>query len=171
MNNPLTLQEIFLSLWARGGIGSGFPIAFQFWFIRDLMVMIILTPIIYFICKRAKIYGVLLLCILWFFRWWVNIPGLSILALFFFTAGAYFSINKRNLIVDMDKIKRLSFALYPLLALVDLFTKQYAFNGFIHKVGIVVGIVFVFNFAAFLLKTGKVHVNKFFETFCAKNYR
>jgi hypothetical protein len=165
MNNPISLQEVFPSLWARriivDGVEQTMPISGQFWFIRDLMVMVISTPIIYFVCKRAKIYGVILLCILWVFDWWVLVPGLSITSLFFFTAGACFSINKRNLIADMGQIRRLSFLLYPLIALVDLFTKQYAFNTFIHQAGMIVGIVFLFNLAAFLLETGKVKVNKF----------
>jgi surface polysaccharide O-acyltransferase-like enzyme len=166
VNNSVNLQNVLSLLWGitRDGAEMTYPKAYQFWFIRDLMVTVLLTPIIYFVCKRTKIYGIAFLGILWFFGWWfefVGARGLSSMAIFFFTAGAYLSINKRNLIDDMGKVKRLSFALYPLLALVDLFTKQYAFNDLIHNAGIIIGIVFVFNLAAFLLKTGKVKVNKF----------
>jgi hypothetical protein len=106
----------------------------------------------------------LLLGVLWFFDWWfsfIGIFGLHIVTVFFFTAGAWFGSNKRNLIDDMGKIKRWSYILYPLLVIADLWTKAYTINPFIHNAGIVIGIAFWFNLVAYLLKTGKVSVNRF----------
>jgi surface polysaccharide O-acyltransferase-like enzyme len=141
-----------------------YPIAYQFWFIRDLMVVVILTPVIHFCIKKTKIYGVLLLGVLWFFGWWFSVAGmhgLSITAIFFFTAGAYFGSNKLNIIDIMGKVQRLSYVLYPLLVIADLLTKNYDVNSFIHKTGIIVGMVFWVNVVASLLRTGKIRVNRF----------
>jgi surface polysaccharide O-acyltransferase-like enzyme len=159
-NVECTLPYMLKSLWAV----EGCPISYQFWFIRDLMVVVLLTPIIYLIVKKARAYGVWLLGILWFFGWWFSIPGLSITSIFFFTLGAWFSINKRDLAEDMSRVKRLSFVLYPLIVLVDLLTKSYECNAYIHGVGILVGIVFCFNLVASMLKAKVIHVNKFLSS-------
>jgi surface polysaccharide O-acyltransferase-like enzyme len=157
------ILESMWGMWNKNGT-MACPIADQFWFIRDLMVAVILTPVIYLYIKRAKVYGVLLLGILWFFNWWFDFVGgrgLSIVAVFFFTAGAWFGSNKRNLIDDMSKVKYWSFVLYPLLVIADLLTKKYAGNIFIHHAGIIAGIVFWFNLVAYLLKAGKIGVSRF----------
>jgi surface polysaccharide O-acyltransferase-like enzyme len=146
------------------GISTHKSLALHFWFIRDLMIMIVLTPIVYFYIKKAKAYGVLLLGVLWFFSWWwvfIGGHGLSITATFFFAAGAWFGINKRNLIDDMSKVKRWSLILYPLLVVADLLTKKYTCNIYVHHTGIIVGIACWINLAAYLLKTGTVKVNCF----------
>jgi hypothetical protein len=128
------------------------------------MIIIVLTPILYLYTKKTGLFGVVLLGVAWFFGWWFRVPGFSIDAIFFFTAGVWFSINKRNLIEDASKIKRLSFVLYPIIVLVDLLTKQYEGNVFVHHTGIIVGIVFVFNLSTVLLNAGKVRINKFLVT-------
>jgi hypothetical protein len=161
------LQYVLESMW---GISNDdrimtVPIAGQFWFVRDLMVAVVLTPIIYFYIKKTKIYGILLLGVLWFFDWWWFSPicgrGLSITAIFFFTAGAYFGSNKLNIVDNMGKVQYWSYVLYPLLIIADLLTKNYAANQFIHNTGTIVGIVFWVNLVACLLRTGKVSVNRF----------
>jgi surface polysaccharide O-acyltransferase-like enzyme len=158
-------QYILGSLWGLPNeTGMTYPRAYQFWFIRDLMVAVVLTPVIYFFIRKAKVYGVLLLGVLWFFNWWfdvVEVRGLSIVAVFFFTAGAWFGSNKRNITDDMGKVRYWSFALYPLLVIADLWTKNDAANPFIHNAGIIAGIVFWVNLVAHLLMTGKIHVNRF----------
>jgi fucose 4-O-acetylase-like acetyltransferase len=165
-NVEYTFQYLRESMW---GIMDKeetmtYPIVYQFWFIRDLMVTVILTPVIYFYVKRTKIYGVLLLGILWFLNWWfsfIGIRGLSITAIFFFTVGAWFGINRRNIVDDMGKIQRWSFMLYPLLLVADFLTRDYVANSFIHRAGIIVGIVFWINFVSYLLKTRKIGINQF----------
>jgi surface polysaccharide O-acyltransferase-like enzyme len=155
-------RYILETLW--GFDNDNTPVAYQFWFIRDLMVAVALTPVIYFYIKRTRGYGVLLLGVLWFFNWWFGFVGgygLSIVAVFFFTAGAWFGSNKRNLIDDMSKVKYWSFTLYPLLVIADLLTKKYTGNIYIHNAGIIAGIAFWFNLVASLLRTGKVGVNRF----------
>jgi surface polysaccharide O-acyltransferase-like enzyme len=156
------LQYLIESLW--GTMNDTMPIVYQFWFIRDLMVVVILTPVIHLYITKTKIYGVLLLGVLWFLGWWFSIAGscgLSITIIFFFTAGAYFGSNKLNIVDTMSKIQHLSYILYPLIVIADLLTKNYDANSFIHNAGIIVGIVFWFNLVTCLLRTKKVGVNQF----------
>jgi surface polysaccharide O-acyltransferase-like enzyme len=153
INEKVDIKHIFGYLWTTEG---GLPLAYQFWFVRDLMVAVVLTPIIYLCIKYGKIYSILILGILWYFGLWIKIPGFSSACLFFFTSGAYFGINKRNLLEDFGKIQKLSFILFPLIAITYLLTKQYDFNIYIHRVVIIAGIIFCFNFVGWLIERGKI---------------
>jgi surface polysaccharide O-acyltransferase-like enzyme len=157
-------QYMLTSLWGLPSRGM-YPIVYQFWFIRDLMVVVVLSPIIYLFVKKAKIYGIFLLGVLWFFNCGFVITGISSVAIFFFTAGAWFGINKQNMVEQMGHIKSLSFIVYPVLVVADLLTKEYMLvNPYVHKMGIVFGVIFLFNLSSFLLYTNKITVNKFLST-------
>ncbi|ULT28913.1 hypothetical protein KUH03_17295 [Sphingobacterium sp. E70] len=66
------------------------PINSPFWFIRDLMVVIVFSPIVYILIKKLKAYAVIILGLLWFFNPFFYLPGLSIVSFFFFTAESLF---------------------------------------------------------------------------------
>lgn len=151
--------DFFNAFW---GIGEhGMPIVYPFWFIRDLMVVVLFTPVVYTFVKYGRKYGVMLLGVMWYFGWWFDIIGFGVVSFFFFTAGAYFSINKLNIILIFRKLFVLSAILYPLLALADLLTKSYEFNHYIHDMGIIVGIVFLFNLVSYYLEKGKIATSGF----------
>jgi surface polysaccharide O-acyltransferase-like enzyme len=77
------------------------------WFLRDLILCVSLTPLVYYFVKYTKIYSVIFLGILYY----VKLPDLSIgyninqliIALFFFSFGAYFSIFGKNLVSSLRK--------------------------------------------------------------------
>jgi fucose 4-O-acetylase-like acetyltransferase len=157
----IDLQYLVDCFWGKMNVKGtmSYPASYQFWFIRDLIVAVVLAPIIYFFCKKIRIYGIILLGSLWLAGLWfknLGMWGFSSSCIFFFTAGAYMGINKRNLIEDFRKIRNLSFVIYPLFALADLLTKQYGFNAYVHKAGIIIGIIFCFNLISFLFEKGKL---------------
>ena len=166
-NKDIHLHDFFSYFWNNEGamkadyslvVETGnFPIAYQFWFIRDLMIAILLSPAIYFFCKKTKIYGILLLGVLWIMDWWVNIPGFSSFWVFFFTAGAYFGIHKRNLIEDFGKLRILSFVLFPVIVIIYcLVDKDWGGRGNVQCAAVITGIVFCFNFVAYLFENGTI---------------
>lgn len=157
MNKLIGDYDFMDFLGAFWGMGKdGMPIVYPFWFIRDLMVVVLFSPAVYTFVQYGKKYGVMLLGIMWYFGWWSDIAGFGAVSFFFFTAGAYFSINKLNIILIFRKLFVLSLVIYPLLALADLLTKTYEFNHYIHDLGIVVGIVFLFNLVSHYLEKGKI---------------
>jgi len=177
--SKFTWQYFLEALWALPDTKPEvikYPVAYQFWFIRDLMVMVLLSPIVYYFVKKGRIIGIVLLGLLWFSEWWHTwIPwlagyGLSADALFFFSAGAWFAINKRNIVEDTDGIANVVFILYPSLALADVFTKLHAagvdhvYLPFVHNLGILVGVTAGFALAAHLLRTGKVRIIPFLSS-------
>ncbi|MDR3128896.1 MAG: acyltransferase, partial [Tannerellaceae bacterium] len=129
------------------------PISGQFWFIRDLMVLVVLTPFVYVYVKKLGACGILLLNVLWIFDWWFTLPGLSIMAVFFFTLGAWVSISKRNLVMEAEKVKYPILILYPALVIADLLTKGNGANPFIHNIGILLGLLFWLNVGASSIRT------------------
>jgi len=168
VNKDVHFHDFISYFWNNPGemktnykINPTMPISYQFWFVRDLMIAVLLTPIISLFCRKTKIYGIILIGILWYFGYWFKIPGLSIVWIFFFTAGAYFGIHKRNLIEDFGKIRNISFILFPVIAVANLMTMEYIFNEYIHKIGIIIGIVFSFNFAAYLFEKNVIKPVKY----------
>lgn len=79
------------AIWDCGT--GGLPINFPLWYIRDLMVFVMLAPIIFLFVKRIGIVGLSILFLAYVFDYWIKIPGFSAKGLFYFALGAYFSIN------------------------------------------------------------------------------
>jgi fucose 4-O-acetylase-like acetyltransferase len=74
------------------------PLAEQFWFIQDLMVLVVLSPVIWFLIRKLKVGFVLVVLVLSLFGLLPDIVGFSPVALSFFVYGAYFSIARRSFI-------------------------------------------------------------------------
>ena len=159
--NKYISDYCFIDYLHAYGIGQNHPISFQFWFIRDLMIIILISPIIYYLIKKFKSLLIFFLGTLWYFKFWPNINFLDITALFFFSLGAYFSINKKNLILEFRKAFFVSVIFYPVFALADLLTKGTNFCIYIHNIGLLMGITFFFNITIFLLEKKYVKANTF----------
>ena len=73
------------------GMAVKYPISIQFWFIRDLMALVVFAPAIHFLlARRLALPFIVVLFGFWFFWVW---PVLwpNVLACFFFSLGAYLS--------------------------------------------------------------------------------
>lgn len=151
-SGPLSFANVISAMWNYTiGVEHVYPIAYQFWFIRDLMVMVILSPLHYIFIKQTKTYGIFCVAILW--CWGYSIPylgmrGMSSTAVFFYMLGAWFSINKKNLITESRKYKKLVFILYPLFVFADLYTMNEVYNVYIHNIGILFGLIYYLVFAS-----------------------
>lgn len=80
-----TLSDYFNCFW---GISEGLPASYQLWFLRDLIIICIISPIIYYVVKFGRILAILsLLAILIF-------SGCSWCEpVVYFAIGAFFSIR------------------------------------------------------------------------------
>lgn len=125
-----------------------YPIDIPLWYIRELMTMVLLSPIIYFIIKRLGYSFTLFACLLWLFSPFF-IPDTSYLdllitALFFFSCGALFSMKGTDIIKKITRYNLVPFV-YLLIAVIDALTKQAEYNEYIHRVGILFGIISIAN--------------------------
>lgn len=142
------------------------PVDGPLWYVRDLMVMVVVSPVIYWLIKRIRIWYVLLVGIVWYFSPFI-LPkdnytliyiNMIVTAVFFFSIGAYFSIHKENFVMCFRKLKYVPLA-YLIIAIADVMTKEMVFNSYIHKLGILLGIVSVVIMTSYLLEHKKIKVN------------
>lgn len=139
-----------------------FPIDVSLWYVRDLLLMVLISPAIHWMVKKAGKWFVILTGILWYTclaKYHVE-GGWStqlVTALFFFSWGAYFSINKLNFVTIMMKYRYVLLP-YILIAIGDVATKGGPWNFLIHHLGIVLGIIAFVSVGASFIASGKAKV-------------
>ncbi len=74
------------------------PANMPLWFLRDLIIVSLLTPIIYTGVRRLGYWLLGMLTVVYLSGVCAFIPGLSAYAVFFFTLGAFLSIRKKGLV-------------------------------------------------------------------------
>lgn len=97
------------------------PICYQFWFIRDLMVVILMSPIIYVAIKKFNVYFVGLIGLVWLLNFNVGVTGISITAIFFFSVGSLFSISKYDFLGFLERIKIVGYIMSVLLIIIEMY--------------------------------------------------
>lgn len=78
---------------------SGFPIAYQLWYLRDLIILCIFSPIIYIIINHGKYFAILFLLFIMFAP--IGMP--KIVPTLYFSLGALFSIHNLDVIKWTEK--------------------------------------------------------------------
>lgn len=98
----------------NGSNGNPFPACFQLWFIRDLMVMVLCSPLIYIFIRKLRCMSlyIAVLVVAWFLDVWPQIAGFNILACLFFPLGAWFSLNRIDFSVTFRRLGLLAFLMY-----------------------------------------------------------
>lgn len=99
---------------------SGLPINTPLWFVRDLIAMVLISPIIYHILKSTKWYSVLLLCLLWVVFYDGIKPYLNLSSIFFFSLGAYFSIHRKDIVSALEKVKNYNYVASLILLIFEM---------------------------------------------------
>lgn len=85
------MRDFLLLFWDAK---EGTPICYPMWFIRDLFIVCIISPIVFFINKRIPLFNILFLIL-------PSLISFSLINAFcLFSLGAYFSINKRDVNID-----------------------------------------------------------------------
>ena len=93
------------------------PVNMPLWFLRDLMIVSLLTPIIYIGVKRFGYWLIVLLLPIYLTGIWAIQPGPNPYAICFFILGAYLSIQKTNLVKVFLRMEKVAYFLSALLAL------------------------------------------------------
>jgi len=69
------------------------PIDLPMWFLRDLMVLVLLAPIIQFLLVRLKILYIIIIVGIWLFGIYKHMIFIGTIGLCFFSLGAYLGIK------------------------------------------------------------------------------
>lgn len=91
------------------------PINMPLWFLRDLMVMCIISPLFYGAIKMMRKWGIVLIFCFLISNICSGYTGFSRIAILFFMGGAYFSVNKINPFECFSKYKSLIYVIASLL--------------------------------------------------------
>lgn len=123
--------------------GNGCPMAYHMWFVRDLMVASILSPIIYFLVRNRATRFIYLPIII--IVWACKIPflgdvGYYLSSVTFFSLGAWVSVNK----INIEKIE--SWNRIPIAYVLAVGIELYLYNtkslpSLYHNVTILLGLL------------------------------
>lgn len=141
------------------------PIDGPLWFVRDLIVCSIISPIFPLVIKIMKKIALVVFAILMIFDIWMPFTFVTSVGFFFFLLGAYLQINKINLfslaVYPMLK-RRIILALFTILIITVMY--MYSVNEFFYFVVLKVTTIFcpfvLLYIINFLFKKNYIHLNK-----------
>ena len=139
-----------------------YPIDLPLWFVRDLMIVVLFTPVIYWMIQRCKVYSVLCLgFIIVLYSTLSPYPnngwtGHLLCAFFFFVWGAFYGINRLDFVEVFRKVRWAPF-IYVCLLIGDLFMAPGSIaHNLIHQLQVLFGaIAFVIIASHFKGQTNK----------------
>lgn len=134
------------------------PIPFQLWFLRDLFIIVVVSPLIYLLLKKSGVVLLLILFVIWFNNYQIFIVIDNESAMFF-TFGAYVSLyDSKNMIQKKTKNKYLLMCLILWIStnILKLDADLIIRNLYIHRVSQISGLFFLWYFYDFIYdKYGK----------------
>jgi hypothetical protein len=133
-NKPL-LELIKNVFWMSDNANS--PMAFHLWFIRDLIVIIAFTPLLFYFLKTLKWMAIPLLFVLTFVS---IVPALLLSSLFWFASGGVFVLTKTSIDYKKSVWGIIIIALYLILSLLELIFGIHLPDS-LQKLFIIIGIV------------------------------
>lgn len=160
-----------LNKWGGGSTG---PLNLPLYYLRDLMCMCLVAPIVFVFCKKTKWVGICLLILLNTIGFVPSVSGFRNTGITFFTLGACMSIMHKDIVDEFCKLGK--YLLVPSLLFIPIILGGVQVNttmsGYIDRSFSVVGLVSLFwivrklsdmNLFAF----PKVFVESIFFTYAA----
>lgn len=164
--NKMLYQYTFHD-WIAVLFGSNhyrFPCNFPLWYLRDLFIVVLCSPILYKCLKVSNNIGrqwgsvlfLITLGVLWILKVWEGIPQTR--AFFFFSMGAYFSINNKNIILQKQAGIVLT-AFFILLASIQMIFPAYLYINYIHRIAQIVEVYVVIFWASRYLYSKQINLD------------
>lgn len=153
-----TLHDWKMAFWNA-------PIAPQFWFIRNLMIVSVISPLFYLLIRYLKTFGLVLIALPWFLGIRVQI-GINMamevsLFHFFFAAGAWLALRKENFVLRMMP----HWGWTGIVVLLSACFQVYRYVAglpaveVVDKLGLCASVVFFIALSGKLISSGKLKVN------------
>ena len=146
-------EDLFHSFWVidiPGRSGSS-PIDGPLWYVRNLMIMVVISPIISYMMKYTKWYLILIMTILWI----IQIPpfnkGIGI-AFYFFSLGGYLRMFDYH-VENLQRYAKYLIIAYPIYV-IYAFSMQSNTDSWDFQLGILLGIGAIFSLTIHFIKCG-----------------
>ena len=131
------------------------PINLPLWYLRDLICMTFLAPLFYFLFRYTKIWGLLAIFMIYLTTWELPFRGFSMTAIFYFGVGAFWGINKKNMLQAAQKIKYPALILGLALAILATFLATTEYHEYIIRWFAPLGVASAFIITDYLIKNQK----------------
>lgn len=119
-----------------------YPAAYHFWYIRDLLVMIFLIPVLDVLIRKMPLISLMAMMAFWFFRIWpLYIPSAD--AICFFYLGTLIGAKDVDL-TRLDSYWKHILLAYVVASLLDISTRAYAWHYQLHKIQFLLGCAAMF---------------------------
>ena len=141
---------------------QSFPINTALWFVRDLMIVVVFTPLLHFLIKRLRLIFLALLGIAYVFfsyrviDWHIN---QLTMAFFFFSFGAYLSIRGKMISDSFKKFYATSVVVYLLCSVGSMFVTVPAIATMLRIIHSFALIFFTFAIVSYFLHRFKFSLN------------
>ena len=100
--HSMTLKDKLLNLFV-------YPVNYPFWFLRELMLLFVLSPLVFLLIKYLKVvYIVVLFILIIVFSKLLSVYDITLLQsmpIFYFSLGAFISLNKINIESKLSSFK------------------------------------------------------------------
>ena len=96
---------------------SAHPYHEVLWFVRDLIVINLLSPLIFFLLSKAGRWVLVILLVLNLLRLWPPFHSISISCVFFYSAGAYLAIKGKGLVETLFRVRIVAWVLAGILVI------------------------------------------------------
>ena len=144
------------------------PVLVPLWFVRDLMVVVVFSPLIHWLIEKFSFISVLFFGVCYMCRIFIPIHGFSATCFFFFSLGAYFSIRGKNMVLILSQYRYPAYiiAFLSMVILVwfngrkgDEMSPQPQCIHFMYYIYVVSAVISSVSIACKLLKSSRVGVN------------
>ena len=135
--------------WLGMHIPSTGPIVIPLWFLRDLIVVSFIAPVIYFLVKKGKHLAMCVLLLAYVSKIWPLVPGLRVDTVFYFSLGAFLSVHHKGLPFLVCKRMYTITALWLVLLVADVYCGANMTHAgqLIHPWFVLTGVVFTISCA------------------------
>ncbi len=157
--HPGHLLDLFWS-WSKWDVDStnvfGFdvtmsaPAIVPFWFLRDLIVISLLSPVVYWFARKCNWILPLLLGVAYILKLWI-VPGLNVSCVFFFTFGAWLSLHGKNMVTTFHPWRYISLAVACVTLLAAVLKSDWVYNYLFWHTFCLTGMMTFISFAPYWL--------------------
>lgn len=132
-----------------------YPLDYPLWFIRDLYVFVLFSPVFFFLIKRFGVWFIALLTLCFLSFLWPTVIFFSASGVLMFSLGAWLAIKRHNpveFVIGRSRLSKSMILIYLLLVVADTVTFVNAMSvwRYVHAIEILTGTYAMFAFFCFI---------------------
>ncbi|EGF53276.1 acyltransferase family protein [Bacteroides fluxus] len=151
LNGIIPIAKSFI--FYNGTIIYPFPINGPLWYIRDLIIITLFSPIIFWTIQlvRKKYIIVSILLVIFIILPYLQIPlTLLYTGLIWFCIGASLSISQKNILSSLPS--QYIYIIYPILVCINVLLRENIMHHFFMQITIIGGVLFILRFSWWIYK-------------------